>query len=96
MPETRGNARKHLLDLAFAPDQSPGVLDRLGTLELNQAGARHRIDRLPGRVRDQMQAVILVYPSFHKTIPPNRAVRGQQPVLDIPRSNCYAHAIHRA
>src|SRR5262249_19460975 len=45
------NARHYLVHLPARADQRPGVLGRLDTLELNEAGPGDTVDRLARRVR---------------------------------------------
>ena len=64
------NAGKHAIDLAACSHHAPDMLDRLGFIELNEAGARNRVDRIPGRIGNQMKMKPV---QRHKSLAPSGA-----------------------
>jgi hypothetical protein len=49
------DAGEHAVDLAARSHHTPYMLDRLSFIKLDEAGARYRMDRIPGRIGNQVK-----------------------------------------
>ena len=92
----------HPVDLAASADHAPHMLDRLRIVELHQTGARHRMNRLAGGIRNQVKVKAghddgardrLPIPSTRWIISDNPGTT-RQGRLSRPTSPRYARAIH--
>src|SRR5713101_4379120 len=84
------DAGKHAIDLAARSHHAPNVLDRLGFIKLNKAGAGNRMDRIAGRIGNQVKMKprqrhpSLTSSSARSTLWINRRNAGTTPAFSLP------------
>src|SRR6266513_3817905 len=66
------------LDLTARPYHAPDMLDRLRIVELHEAGARHRMHCLAGRIRDEVKVKAAQHGKTHRALWMARAVLSMQ------------------
>src|SRR5205823_11865293 len=65
-------------DLTARPYHAPDMLDRLRIVELHEAGARHRMHCLAGRIRDEVKVKAAQHGTTHRTLWMVQAVLSMQ------------------